>query len=82
MQRVEQTVSGCSSPWVLLFASTTSNVFAHVKDLHIIESATSMISSNQIWCLGYPKKRSGHAFDPEKKAPVLTVSHMKLPIYD
>ena len=26
-------------------------------------------------------KISGYVFDPEKKAPVLTVSHMKLPIY-
>ncbi len=26
-------------------------------------------------------KISGHAFDPETKAPILTVSHMKLPVY-
>ncbi len=40
---------------ILLLPS--SNVFAHIKDLHIIESATSVISSNQIWCLGYSKSR-------------------------
>ena len=27
-------------------------------------------------------KGSGHAFDPENKAPILTVSHMKLPRYE